>query len=310
MKISGFVTVIVPVHNGALHIRRCLEAIAAQTYRPLEIVVVDDGSTDPTPGWVRSFRAQHPEIPVHVHTQAQSGTGMALQAGLLRARGEFVAFAHQADEWHPEKLAKQIKALQGAPQAAYVLGAIAEKQEAGLALKGDKALEERKKPAPSFKLGLLYDAVALSSLAVRREALEEVGGFRDTPQGACGHDLVSRLSQTLEGTSIKDEVAVCHRDLGASVAPEALLATWTRLYQDNKLSRQQLQWGTGRLQALYGWRALLADEPDRARAIFQAAAKADPYRFDVWVGLAFAKVDKLLFATGFLHPETPKKAST
>lgn len=292
MKISGFVTVIVPVHNAALSIRRCLEAIAAQDYRPLEIVIVDDGSTDPTPAWIRTFRGQHPDVPVHVHTQPRLGTAMALQAGLWRARGEFVAFAHQADEWEPTKLSSQVRALHAEAKADYVLGAVIEKTQE----------EERKKPAPAFKLGMVYDPVALSSLLVRRSALEAMGGFEEAAPGACGHDLLSRLGQAHEGVTLPTVLATCHRSSDAGVPAEALLANWTRLQQSGRLSRQQLQWGTGRLQALYGWRALLADEPERARAIFQAAAQADPYRFDVWLGLACAKLDQLLFASGLLRP--------
>lgn len=293
MKISGFVTVIVPVHNGALSIRRCLEAIAAQDYRPLEIVVVDDGSTDPTPAWIRAFRGQHPDVPVHVLTQSRTGPAIALQAGLWRARGEFVAFAHQADAWEPTKLSRQVRALQAAPEAAWAIGAVTEKTEDG----------ERKKPAPAFKLGLLYEPVALSSLLLRRQALAAIEGFAEAAAGAIGHDLLSRLGSSRAGVTLQEVLAVCHRPAGAGVPAEALLANWSRLHQAGVLSRQQLQWGTGRLHALYGWRALLADEPERARAIFQAAAQADPYRFDVWLGLGCAKLDQLLFASGLLRPQ-------
>ena len=120
MRISGFVTVIVPVRNGALTVRRCLEAIAAQTYQPLEIVVVDDGSTDATPGWVRSFRLNH--VKVHVVTQDALGLGAALQAGLACARGEFLAFAEAGDEWRPDKLARQVKQLQSDARLAVSAG--------------------------------------------------------------------------------------------------------------------------------------------------------------------------------------------
>lgn len=293
MQISGYVTVIVPVHNGALTIRRALEAIADQTYRPLEVVVVDDGSDDPTPGWVRAFRKAHPELPVTVQTQAREGLASALRAGLALARGEFVAFCHQADEWRPEKLAMQIKELRRHPRASYVLADWLERH-------GDRELL---KPAPEFKAELLYEPVPFSSLVARRDAVTSAGRLHEAPEGVIGHELVSRMAIQAPGVAMHALVATCHRKERAPLPLEAMVATWDRLREAGAVSERHCQVGMGKLYALHGWQALLADEPGRARDVFKTALSAAPYRPDAWIGLVCAQVDQVLFKAGLLKPQ-------
>lgn len=300
MRISGYVSVIVPMHQGALTITRCLEAIAAQTYRPLEVVLVDDGSTDPGPAWVRAFRRAHPEVSVHVVTQAQAGPGAALNAGLARARGEFVAFAHQADAWHPEKLAVQVAQLQAAPAAGFSLAGVLERV-------GGK---EARMPAPAIGAGLLYEPLCLSSLVARAAAVEAVGGFDPAPGLAAAHDLAVRMFQRGPGVRLPALVAVCHRPAGAELPVGALEATLTKLTAEGRLTRWQLRWGQSRLHTRAGWRALVADDPHAAAGAFKLAIQANPWRADSWIGLGFSWLDRGLFRLGLLTPAKPAPTPT
>lgn len=291
MKISGFVTVIVPVRNGALTIRRCLEAIAAQTYRPLEVVVVDDGSTDATPGWVRSFRANHPGVPVQFVTQPAQGQGAALQAGLQRARGEFLAFAESGDEWHPEKLARQVAQLQGDARLMVSAAEVEFKV-------GETAL-----PIAAPRK-LLFELVPLSSLVMRRDAVEAVGGFDAGPAIAPAHALCYRLGQRGPMARLRHPaVATCHRKERPVLPTAQLAATLEALSAEGHFSPKQLKLGQSRLYALQGWQALFADEPERARVAFESAMAANPWLPVTWVGMALAQVDQWLFTAGILKPE-------
>ena len=294
MRISGYVSVIVPMHQGAVTIGRCLEAIAAQTYRPLEIVLVDDGSTDPGPAWVRSFRRAHPDVPVHVVTQACAGPGAALNAGLAKARGEFVAFAHQADAWLPEKLALQVAQLQSAPAAGFALAGVYERS-------GER---ETRMPAPAIGAGLFYEPICLSSLLARAEAVADVGGFDPAPGAAVAHDLAVRLSQYRPGKRLSAPVAVCWRAAGTPLPLGAFEATLAKLTAQGRLTGWQLRWGQSRLRTRAGWRALIADDPQAAAASFRQALAANPWRADSWLGLLFAWLDRGLFRLGLLTPDT------
>jgi glycosyltransferase involved in cell wall biosynthesis len=90
------VSVLVPVLDLAGLLPRCLDSLLAQTYRPLEIIVVNDGSTDGSADVIERYAAHHPEVrPVH---QAHRGLGPARNAALALARGEYVAMV-DADDW-------------------------------------------------------------------------------------------------------------------------------------------------------------------------------------------------------------------
>ena len=107
---SSLVSCIIPVFNGERYLREALDSILAQTYRPMEIIVADDGSTDGTPSLVADYRSQVRDL-----CQANAGTAAACNLGLTAAQGDFVAFLAADDLWHPEKLSRQISRFQARP---------------------------------------------------------------------------------------------------------------------------------------------------------------------------------------------------
>lgn len=96
------VSVIVPVYNAEAYLESALRSIRTQDYRPIEIIVVDDGSTDRSADIARSY-----EDVQYLH-QPNAGPSAARNAGLAVAKGEFVAFLDADDEWLPRKLAIQV----------------------------------------------------------------------------------------------------------------------------------------------------------------------------------------------------------
>lgn len=92
----ALVSVVVPAWNVVGLLPRCLDSLLAQTHRPLEIIVVDDGSTDGTGEVVRSYHERHPEV--HLVGQPHRGLGPARNAGLSVAHGEYLCFV-DADDW-------------------------------------------------------------------------------------------------------------------------------------------------------------------------------------------------------------------
>ena len=107
---SPMISCIVPVFNGERYISEALDSILAQTYRPLEILVVDDGSADGTGVVFAGYGA-----PVRYLPQPNAGQAAARNLGLSAARGEFVAFLDADDLWHPEKLARQMARFEARP---------------------------------------------------------------------------------------------------------------------------------------------------------------------------------------------------
>ena len=105
------ISCIVPVFNGERYLGKALESILKQTYQPLEIIVVNDGSTDGTAAVAARYGDQ-----IHYVRQNNAGAPTARNLGLSVARGEFVAFLDSDDLWHPEKLERQMARFDACPQ--------------------------------------------------------------------------------------------------------------------------------------------------------------------------------------------------
>jgi glycosyltransferase involved in cell wall biosynthesis len=156
------VSVIIPVYNGGRYLRAALESVFAQTYRPFEVIVVDDGSVDDSGVIAQSFPDVH-----YIH-QANQGVAAARNHGIEAARGEFLAFLDQDDLWTPEKLKLQMDHLLSHPDLDYTLTQQRYFLDPGATL-------------PAWFRKELFSTVhtgwVLGTLVVRRTAFEKVGNF-------------------------------------------------------------------------------------------------------------------------------------
>ena len=108
------VSVIVPVHNGARFLAAALDSVAAQDYGSMEIVVVDDGSSDNSAEIAASYR-------VRLLQQPNRGVAEARNAGVAESSGELLAFLDQDDLWLERKVSRQVAALEADPTLGFVL---------------------------------------------------------------------------------------------------------------------------------------------------------------------------------------------
>ena len=97
------ITCIIPVFNGERFLAEALNSIFSQTYRPIEVIVVDDGSTDGTAGVVE----QYPKSVVYIH-QTNQGSPRARNRGIQAATGDLIAFLDVDDLWRSQKLSRQM----------------------------------------------------------------------------------------------------------------------------------------------------------------------------------------------------------
>ena len=99
----GLISCVIPVFNGERYLGEALESVLAQSYQPLEVIVVDDGSTDETAEVARRYGER-----VRYVWQPNAGETAARNLGLTAAHGEFIAFLDADDVWDSEKLERQI----------------------------------------------------------------------------------------------------------------------------------------------------------------------------------------------------------
>jgi len=109
------VSVIIPVFNGEAYIADALDSVMAQTVQPLEVIVVDDGSTDQTASIVRRYD-------VTLIQQENRGLADTRNVAIERSSGDLIALLDADDVWTETKLADQIEALRAHPDAGYALG--------------------------------------------------------------------------------------------------------------------------------------------------------------------------------------------
>jgi glycosyltransferase involved in cell wall biosynthesis len=105
MNQNGAVSVVIPCYNGARFLREALESALRQTHAPLEVIVVDDGSTDDSVGIAEAVGS-----PVRVIQQAHGGESVARNRGIEEARGDWIGFLDADDLWEPTKLERQLEA--------------------------------------------------------------------------------------------------------------------------------------------------------------------------------------------------------
>lgn len=159
---NPLVSVIIPVYNGARFLRAALESVFAQTYRPIEVIVVDDGSTDDSGAIAQSF----PDV--HYIQQINQGVATARNNGIDAAHGEFFAFLDQDDLWTPDKLKLQVDHLLNNPDLGYTLT----QQQFFLEPGTDLPAWFRKELLTTVHTGWV-----LGTLLVRRTTFKDIGNF-------------------------------------------------------------------------------------------------------------------------------------
>jgi glycosyltransferase involved in cell wall biosynthesis len=174
MKPEQLVSVVVPAFNASKTIDETLLSIRSQTYRELEIIVVDDGSTDDT----RLIAARHAAIDdrIQIIVQDNAGVAAARNNGWRRARADLVAFVDADDLWSPAKIERQVRALGMGGQRVglvYCWSAVIDKHSR-IQEQKDGALYEGDVLDRLFLGNFLRNG---SSALVRRQAIVDARGF-------------------------------------------------------------------------------------------------------------------------------------
>lgn len=116
----SLVSIIIPVHNRSGMLRESVASALAQTYRPIEIIIVDDASTDDTPQTIAELSAEHEEV--RGIRRTNGGPGQARESGRREAKGDFIQYLDSDDLLLPRKLELQVAALARDPEAGLAYG--------------------------------------------------------------------------------------------------------------------------------------------------------------------------------------------
>lgn len=189
-SIPKLVSVIVPVFNRAHLVGKTLDSILNQTYPFVEVIAVNDGSTDGSQAVLEEFAVKFPDRVVVIN-QANTGQVRARNNGITRARGQFIAFLDSDDTWEEEKLALQIPLFRD--QVGLVYCAIYEVDASGKVT--NTVLCEPEMQGSIYGKLLIRNRMTGGSVVVTREALDRVGMFDESFKAAENWDLWIRIAQ-------------------------------------------------------------------------------------------------------------------
>jgi len=228
MKMSeSSVSAIIPAYNAAPYLAEAVESILAQNYQPLEILIVDDGSTDGTPEVALRFAGSNVR---HIR-QPHSGLPFALNNGLRNATGNLICFLDSDDVWTPDKLALQLPLIMQDATVEIVLS----HQRRGWRPKGSS---DYKFTAPEL-------ALHPQSCVFRRSVFDKVGLFDTAFKYTADWDWFMRARELGVKFLVHPEVTNFYRRHDNNMSDDKASVKDVPLMLKRSLERRRARGGTG-----------------------------------------------------------------
>ena len=231
------ISVIIPVYNYERYLGEAIESVLSQTYQDLEVIVVDDGSTDRSGDVAKSFAGRGVRYCQEVH----AGIGPARNKGVELAQGEFIAFLDADDRWPLEKIERQLRAFENDPALEMVFGQAVQlhngpEWEAGVKLK-------------TLPVAGMVPGIVPGTMLIKRDAFLRVGKF---PGGLKVGEFIDSYARAVE------------LQVRSLVLPDLFL--WRRIHDSNQGVRER--------QSVSDYARVLKAKLDRKRAEERDAAKS------------------------------------
>jgi glycosyltransferase involved in cell wall biosynthesis len=196
------VSVIIPVYNGEAFLAEAIESVLIQSYRPMEVIVVDDGSTDGTAAVASRFK----EGVRYIH-QHNSGPAAARNSGLRVARGELIGFLDADDLWVENKLELQLGHLAGDLSVQIAIGLVQSVEKLRV-VDGKHRYEKLSEPMVLFGVG---------SALFKRPVFDKVGVFDETLRLCEDWDWLMRARELAVQMLIHKDVTLLYRRHGENM---------------------------------------------------------------------------------------------
>lgn len=195
--VKKLVSVVIPSYNRETTIKRAVDSVLCQTYSDIEVIVVDDGSTDNTVRIVKKYQDKRVRI---ICQKERGGANKARNTGIVNARGEYIAFQDSDDEWLPDKLRSQINLMEREElQACYCAHNLIERGKEAITIPSD--YQDTDKYQVHLKEILRrYNVIGTPTLVIKRELLErlDVPYFDEDMFRLQDYDFVIRIIKAVE----------------------------------------------------------------------------------------------------------------
>ncbi|QKT04319.1 glycosyltransferase [Ectothiorhodospiraceae bacterium 2226] len=241
----ALVSVVMPAFNAERYLEAAIQSVLNQSYRTLELLVVDDGSCDGTVEIVRRYARR--DARVRLLRQGNAGVAAARNRGLAHARGEYIAPLDADDLWYPNKLALQVACLEQAPDEVGVVYAwSAHINEHGALTGGYSAAQEEGDVYAALVLGNFIGNA--SATLFRQACVERCGGYdaslraRDA-EGCEDADLYLRFARHFRFACVPRLL------IGYRLLPDSMSCNWARMARSHRYVIDNLRTSHPRLPA-------------------------------------------------------------
>lgn len=205
-KNDDLVSVVIPAYNVGWCIEKAIKSVLSQTYSHLEIIVVDDGSTDNIATVLQKYRNR-----IRIFTQSNAGLSNARNRGIRSATGDFVAFLDADDYWLPMKLERQVALLRERPEIGFCSTATRVERLDGTCLSEWHCPEIETSTLHTIFFRNSAIAGSGSSVLVRRDILLTVGFFDESLKSLEDVDMWMRLAAITEYGCVPEPLCVISR---------------------------------------------------------------------------------------------------
>jgi glycosyltransferase involved in cell wall biosynthesis len=295
------VSILIPTYNQKQYVGQTVESCLSQTYPRIEVIVVDDGSTDGTGKLLQECYGSQ----IRYLHQENRGVSAARNTATQAANGEFIQYCDSDDQLLPTKIEQCVNALLQQPDAALVYTHCDYVEEDGITVisrahpvlpSGDVFCELLTGPAGNF--------IPQCTPVIRRQAVLDVGGFNETVRGAEDWDLWLRLAALHPFVFLNDILAL-YRVRANGIHADALGMATARLqviqlarhykgreYCLDDVAYDQLEAGRYHVLGMLYWKK--GNRPE-ARQAFREAIRLDP---------AHAPIRRLYLASSYIFPSS------
>jgi len=194
------ISIVIPTYNRPELLKKAIQSVLDQTYTNFEIIIIDDSSTKDNEKNIKSFNKKNI---IYIKNKTRKGGGYSRNIGIKKAKGEFIAFLDDDDEWMPQKLEKQLKAF-NSPKLGIVVCYSLDKRYDRVRISKPPENVDHKYLLKSFNLS------STSTYMVKKETLDKVGYFDTKLPSAQEYDLALRITKYYTVKTVPEILMIQH----------------------------------------------------------------------------------------------------
>ena len=206
---ENLVSAIITTHNRKELLVLAIESVLNQTYKNIECIVVDDASDDGTKEYIKRYIDENKVNYIYIPREESRGGNHARNLGIQNAKGDYIAFLDDDDEWLSEKIEKQMEAMEETPEVGFVYcGTLSEINLDKTSRIPQEIKEDKYKDGDLSKEVLVHIICNTSVILVKKELLEKIHGFDEKLKFWQEYEMCIRLLQNTKAKLVRENLVI------------------------------------------------------------------------------------------------------